>query len=106
MPMIEIVSIEADKLGLNQKDFDIAIIKENKLISHHGLFKDVLKKQNGLIVHVGNPNLKNDNDGEFFAGLIIDWDVEPEYIEIPYFDKGETGANQQGINIMGQKCLL
>jgi hypothetical protein len=94
MPTIEIVSIGADKLGLNQTDFDIAIIEENKLISHRGLFYDFLKKQNGVIVHIGNPDLKNDKNGGFFAGLIIDWDFEPGYIEIPDFDKGETGSNQ------------
>ena len=94
MPTIEIVSIGADKLGLKQTDFDIAIIEENKLISHRGLFFDFLKKQNGVIVHIGNPDLKNEKECGFFAGLIIDWDFEPDYIKIPDFDKGETGSNQ------------
>lgn len=44
MPTIEIISIGADELGLKQTDFDIAIIEENKLISHRGLFNDFLKK--------------------------------------------------------------
>lgn len=52
------------------------------------------KKQKGVIVHIGNPDLKNDKYGGFFAGLIIDWDFEPGYIEIPDFDRGETGSNQ------------
>jgi len=94
MPTIEIVSIGADRLGLNQNDFDIAIIEENKLISHRGLFYDFLKKQNGIIVHIGNPEFKGNNNGMFFAGQIIDWDFEPGFIEIPDFDKGETGSNQ------------
>jgi hypothetical protein len=94
MPTIEIVSIGADKLGLNQNDFDIAIIEENKLISHRGLFNDFLKSQNGVIIHIGNPDLKNDTECGFFAGLIIDWDFEPGHIEIPDFDKGENGSNQ------------
>ena len=69
MPTIEIVSIGADKLGLNQYDFDIAIIEEDKLISHRGLFNDFLKKENGIIVHIGNPDFKNDKEFVFFAGL-------------------------------------
>ena len=94
MPTIEIVSIGADKLGLKQTDFDIAIIEETKLISHRGLFYDFLQKQNGAIVHIGNPDLKNDKECGFIAGLIIDQDFEPGYIKIPDFDKGETGSNQ------------
>jgi hypothetical protein len=94
MPTIEIVSIGADKLGLDLNDFDIAIIEENKLISHRGLFYNFLKNQNGIIVHIGNPEFKSEKIGIFFAGQIIDWDFEPGYIEIPDFDKGETGSNQ------------
>jgi hypothetical protein len=94
MPTIEIVSIGADTLGLNQANFDIAIIEENKLISHRALFYDFLKKQNGVIVHLGNPDLKNDKNGGFWAGLIIDWNFDPRYIDIPDLDKGEEGANQ------------
>ncbi len=94
MPTIEIVSIGADKLGLNQYDFDIAIIEEDKLISHRGLFNDFLKKENGIIVHIGNPDFKNDKEFVFFAGLIVDWDFEPGNIMIPNFDKGENGSNQ------------
>jgi hypothetical protein len=94
MPTIEIVSIGANRLGINQNDFDIAIIEENKLISHRGLFNGILKKQNGVIVHIGNPDFKNDKYGGFFAGLIIDWNFEPGCIEIPNYDNGETGSNQ------------
>jgi hypothetical protein len=80
MPTIEIVSIGADKLGLKQTDFDIAFIEENKLISHRGLFYDFLKKQNGVIVHIGNPDLKNDKECGFFAGLTIDFDfIDKDY---------------------------
>ena len=99
MPTIEIISFNAKKLQLNQSDFAVAIIEENKLISHRGLFYDLLRKQNGVIIHIGNPDLKDDKEYGFFAGQIIDWDYEPAEIYIPEFDKNNPkdnlGANQQ-----------
>ena len=95
MPSIEIVCIGVEKIGLNQDDFEIAIIEENQLIGHRGLFNDIFKNQNGVMIHIGNPNLKNDKDYFFYAGQIIDWDFEPGEIAIPDMDKEETGANQQ-----------
>ncbi len=98
MPTIEIVSIDSKGLYLNQSDFEVAIIEENKLISHRGLFYDFLKTQNGIIVHIGNPDLKYIKAG-FFAGLIIDWDFEPVEITIPKIEDEDLsidiGANQQ-----------
>ena len=99
MPTIEIISINSEGLGLNQMDFDIAIIEENKLESHRGLFYDLLRQQNGVIVHIGNPDFKDDKDDGFFADVIIDWNFEETDIYIPKFDEndpiGNWGANQQ-----------
>lgn len=95
MPTIEIVSVESKGIVLNQSDFDIAVIKEGKLISHRGLFYDYLSKQNGEIIHLGNPDLKDDDYG-FFAGAIIDWDFGgSDDIVIPIHDEEfglETGV--------------
>lgn len=99
MPTIEIASINSRGLGLNQADFEVAIIEENKLNSHRGLFYDLLRQQSGVIVHIGNPDLKNDKDGGFFAGQIINWDFEPTEIHLPEFGNNTLrtnhGANQQ-----------
>jgi hypothetical protein len=95
MPSIEIVSLGTDKIGFIQNNFEISIIEENQLIGHRGLFNDFLKNQNGVMIHIGNPDLKYHKDYGFFAGQIIDWDFEPGQIAIPNMDKGETGANQQ-----------
>lgn len=94
MPTIEIVSVGANELKLDQSNFKIALIEENKLESHRGLFYDWLIEQEGIMVHLGNPDFKEDKEGGFFAGQIIDWDFEPTWIDLPNFDKGETGANQ------------
>ena len=86
MPTIEIASINSTGLRLSQLDFDIAIIEEDKLESHRGLFYDFLKNQQGTIVHIGNPEFRNDKDSGFFAGKIIDWNADLGEIENPEFD--------------------
>ncbi len=99
MPTIEIASINSNGLGLNQADFDVAIIEENKLNSHRGLFYDLLRQQNGAIVHIGNPEFKDDKEGGFFGGQIIDWGSEPTEIFFLVSDPNDPtdnrGANQQ-----------
>jgi hypothetical protein len=72
MPTIEIISLDSEKFEINQADYDFAIIKENKLISHRGLFYDFLLKFSGAIIHLGNPDFINDKKGEFFGGDLID----------------------------------
>lgn len=100
MPTIEIASINAIGLGLNQADFEVAIIEENILVSHRGLFYDTLKQQKGVLVHIGNPEFKYANEGGFFAGLLIDWggDLNDEIV-IPENNLDDlvqdSGANQQ-----------
>lgn len=99
MPTIEIVSIDSIDLSLNQADFDVAIIVENKLESHRGLFYDLLRKQKGVIVHIGNPEFKDEKQAGFFAGQIIDWDFESTEIFLPEFNENDLtdnrGVNQQ-----------
>jgi len=97
MPTIEIASIESTGLNLNENDFTIAIIEEKKLESHRGLFYDFLVEQNGTMIHIGNPDMKDDKD-IFFANLLIDWSFEDAPVQIPKVDLNEpiieTGANQ------------
>ena len=97
MPTIEIVSIDSD-LGVGQKDFDVAIRVDKKLESHRGLFYNFLIKQTGTMIHIGNPDFKNDEDGGFFAGAIIDWGLKSNDLNIPQTDPNDPadnwGANQ------------
>jgi hypothetical protein len=97
MPTIEIASINATNLGLTQCDFKVAIIEEDTLRSHRGLFYDDHLQYQGSIVHIGNPDFKTDKDGGFFAGMLINWDVDgTEDIIIP-FDSDDTDTDQQYI---------
>ncbi len=99
MPTKEIASINSTGLDLIQADFDIAIIEENKLESHRGLFYDFLRKQKGVIIHIGNPDFKNNKESGFFAGEIIDWSFEPVSLIIPEYDPNDlpfnAGTNQE-----------
>jgi len=98
MPTIEIVSVDSDNLDLNQKDFEVTIKIDNELISHRGLFNDFLNRQKGTIIHIGNPDIKNDEDGGFFGGILINWDFESVELILPelHIDNpvDNLGANQ------------
>lgn len=74
MPTIEIISIDNIKLGIDQEDFNFAIIEEPELISHRGLYYDFLKKYNGTILHIGNPEFKTDKEDGFWGRNLIDWE--------------------------------
>lgn len=74
MPTIEIISIDSDKLDINQADFNIAIIEESRPISHRGLFYEFLLSFKGVILHLGNPDFKNDKKSGFFGSDLINWD--------------------------------
>lgn len=94
MPTIEIVSLDAKMPILNQNDYDIAIIEESELRTHRALFDGFLRDKSGLMVHLGNPDMKSDKEGGFWAGKIINWEVSPGNLTIPAFNDGETGADQ------------
>jgi hypothetical protein len=93
MPTIEVASVNSTGLGLNQGDFEVAIIEENKLESHRGLFYEFLLKQQGTIIHIGNPDLKGAKDNGYFAGGIIDWDFDD-----PDFEKKRNGLKSNEDN--------
>jgi hypothetical protein len=97
MPTIEIVSLDSN-VNIDQNDFEVAIRIDKQLESHRGLFYDFLIRQNGTMIHVGNPDFKNDKDGGFYAGAIIDWTFESKELSIPNIDTNDpidsSGANQ------------
>ncbi len=76
MPTIEIISIDNKKLGIDQEKFSFAIIEEPELISHRGLYYNFLKKYSGTILHIGNSEFRNNKDGGFWGGDLIDWEYD------------------------------
>ena len=77
MPTIEIVSAKSKGLNLIQADYEVAIIEENTVSSHRGLFSEKILQKNGTLIHIGNPDFKYDKEGGFFAGHLINWDFKP-----------------------------
>jgi hypothetical protein len=61
VPTLEIISFEAIALNINKNDFEFNIIEENLLKSHRKLFYNYLRKKKGIILHLGNPNQKNED---------------------------------------------
>lgn len=95
MPTIEIISVNANRKILRQEDYDIALIEEDKLVSHRSIFYEYLKTLNGIMVHIGNLDMKYDKEYGFFAGKIINWDFSTnKEIVIPNIDDEKNGADQ------------
>jgi len=99
MPTIEIAIYESEILEIDQDEYRMAIMKDDKLISHRGFFFDEFKNQNGVMLHLGNEKFKK-YEGIFWGSELIDWDsTDNNDIEIPQVDVNDPadkwGANQQ-----------
>ena len=70
MPTIEIVCI-AQTEPLDFPGLPFAVLAENKLVSHRGLFQSDFDKLQGCIYHLGNPDLRDNNDFAFFAYELV-----------------------------------
>ena len=84
-------------LNLDQDDFPFAIIEEvqKELKSHRGLFYKHLMKNQGTIVHIGNPDFINDYTGWYFGGKLFMWYFISEKEPIPKKFKKKDLSNQQ-----------
>ena len=70
MPTIEIVCV-AQSEPLDFSDLPFAVLAENKPVSHRGLFQSDFDKLTGCIYHLGNPDLRGDEDGLFWAYELV-----------------------------------
>ena len=100
MPTIEIASVNSPGINLLQQDFEVAIIENKNHKSHRTLFNNLFKKEKGTIIHIGDPDFRNNKTNLFFANEIIDWEFEPvDMIYYPILDEdynmGDGGSNQQ-----------
>jgi hypothetical protein len=105
MPSIEIISINSKELHLKQTDFEVAIIESHKLETHRGLFYELFRKQSGTIIHIGNPEFKEEKEGCFFGGQIIDWDFEPNDQIVSKFDCNNSSENSE-VNLQNRFKFL
>ena len=99
MPTIEIAIYDSEEFEIDPSEYRMAIQIDNELVSHRGLFIDELREKIGIMLHLGNSDLKN-SDGGFWASDLIDWkSTENDEIKIPQVDlndpTGNWGRNQQ-----------
>ncbi|MEM9274569.1 MAG: hypothetical protein AAGA80_16645 [Cyanobacteria bacterium P01_F01_bin.143] len=79
MPTIEIISIGTETVPDLPRFNQFAYIVEPGVLSHRGLFQDVLDKETGIIIHLANKELEGEEDGGWFAGGLMEWnDTENE----------------------------
>ena len=102
MPFIEIASINSSGLNLRQEDFDVAIIENHKHKNCRKLFDKFLNGEDGTIIHIGDPMLRNEKDNMFFASEIFDWEFEP--VEIIYFPEFEDDDFENCTGGENQHC--
>lgn len=99
MPTVEIAIFDADKVEIDLNDYRMAIRVDHKLSSHGGLFVDEFDGQDGVMLHLGNEDFKEEDFG-FWGSDLIDWDsTDNDEIEIPIIDTNKTendwGAGQE-----------
>ncbi|MGB0839637.1 MAG: hypothetical protein ACPGXL_05830 [Chitinophagales bacterium] len=99
MPTIEITIFDASSFTLNHDDFKMAILVDQELLGHRGLFDETLQDRKGIMLHLGNPVFKNE-EGCFWGSALIDWNsTNKNNIVLPIFDlengKQASGANQK-----------
>lgn len=99
MPTIEIAIFEGENLRIDRDKFQMAIMIDNKLVSHRGLFIQEFENQNGIMLHLGNSEFK-ESDEVFFGGDLIDWSsTDNNEIQVPKVaienQCDNWGANQQ-----------
>ena len=85
MPTIEIISVGARTVANLPKFRGFAYIAEPGVLSHRGLFQDVLDKETGIIVHLANKEFEGDEEGGWFAGYLMDWDdTDSDYVPVRF----------------------
>ena len=97
MPTIEVISVDnAGQFSVSQSDYEFAIIQERKLRSHRALFSKYLKGFKGTIIHIGSPEFKDNYQGFFFAGELIDWEFEEGRVYFPLITDKDAGSQWWG----------
>ncbi|MEO1438589.1 MAG: hypothetical protein AAFV80_23820, partial [Bacteroidota bacterium] len=96
MPTIELLSVQAESWPIHVDDYDMAIKTDGKLESHRALFYDWCLEQEGILLHMGNP--QDQHKWGLSGGRLINHAFRPESIQLPIIEMGQPiidkGANQ------------
>jgi hypothetical protein len=83
MPTVELISIGCPKVPELPKYSSFAYIAETELVTHRSLFQNVFDSLTGVIVHLANKEFEGEEDGGWFAGMIMDWDDSDALVFLP-----------------------
>lgn len=78
MPTIELVAINCPEIPALPQYASFAYKVETQLVSHRALFQSVFDTMNGVIVHLANKDLEEEDAIGWFAGKIMDWTMTGE----------------------------
>jgi len=83
LPTIEIVSVKAPSETKLPQYNSFAYMADSTIESHRGLFQHKFDDLKGVMVHLANKELGEENDGDWFAGKLMDWnrDDDPLFFE-------------------------
>ena len=74
VPTIESISIGCPKIPELPKYPSFAYIAETELKTQRSLFQNVFDTLTGVIVHLANKEFEREEEGCWFAGMLMEWD--------------------------------
>ena len=83
MPTIELISIGCPKVPELPKYPSFAYIADTELVTHRSLFQNIFDSLTGVIVHLANKSFEGEEDGGWFAGMIMDWEDDDALVFLP-----------------------
>ena len=95
VPTIELISIGCPTVPELPKYPSFAYIAETKLVTHRSLFQNVFDSLTGVIVHLANKSFEGEEDGGWFAGMIMDWTDDDSLVFLPETRRDITDLMQR-----------
>ena len=72
-----------------------AYIAETDLVTHRSLFQGVFDSLSGVIVHLANKSFEGEEDGGWFAGMIMEWTEDDALVFLPETRRDITDLMQR-----------
>jgi len=79
---------------------------ESVLVSHRDLFQSVFEKLSGVIVHLGNKELEEENYAFWFAGMLMDWQHDEALVFLPEPRQEVADLMRRLISLSPQKRII
>ena len=95
VPTIELISIGCPSVPELPKYPSFAYIAETDLVTHRSLFQGVFDSLSGVIVHLANKSFEGEEDGGWFAGMIMEWTEDDALVFLPETRRDITDLMQR-----------